>query len=163
MACRPKLEYLPQSSSIIYFVPRRNMVITYGNRHSVERLVIAVDWVDHHRTGYWSDVMNSEPHYVIGWISRSPVSIQNEVVIVEVAILRGGVTSYDQPRKCARYGSAHETGVEEYNVLSIISNVVPSHRQGIPGVYGCDIVIGRVSYAANYISIKLKNEEIPVV
>ena len=129
---------------------------TYRNCHSVERLVIAVYWVDHHRTGYWSDAMNSEPHYVIGWISRSPVPVQDEVIIVEVTILRGGVTSCDQPRKCARYGSAHETGVEEYNVLSIISDVVPSWGQVIPGVDGCDTVISRVSYAPYYVSIKLE-------
>ena len=70
---------------------------TYRNCHSIERLVIAIDRVDHLSAGDGSDVMNSESHDVIGWIIPSPVSIQDEKLIVEVAVLRGGVTSRDQP------------------------------------------------------------------
>ena len=100
--------------------------------------------------------MNSEPHYIIGRISCFPVPVQDEVIAVEVAVLRGGVTSRDQPRKCARYGTVHKARVEEHDVLNIISSIGPSIGQGIPCVYGCDTVISRVSYAPYYVSIKLE-------
>ena len=45
--------------------------------------------------------MNKESHGLTGWVICSPISVEDEVVTVEVAIPRGGVTSCNQPRKCA--------------------------------------------------------------
>ena len=74
------------------------IIITYWNCHSVEGLIIAVDGVKHHGAGDRSDIMNGEPHYVIGWIIiRSPVPVEDEIVIIEIAILRGGVAARDKP------------------------------------------------------------------
>ena len=73
------------------------IIITYWNCHSIEWLIIAIDGVNHHGTRDWSDVINREPHDVIGWIIRSPIPIQDEVVVIEIAVLRGGVTSSDKP------------------------------------------------------------------
>lgn len=104
--------------------------------------------------------MSREPHDVIGWIIiHSSVSVQDEVVIVEVAVLRGGVTSSDQPRKRARYGSIYETRVEKHYILSGISAIIPARclrHWNVPGVNGHDIIICGVSHTPDYISIKLE-------
>ena len=73
------------------------IIITYWNCHSIEWLIIAVDGIKHHRTGDWSDVMNGETHSVIGWIIRSPVPVKDEVVIIEIEVLRAGVAACDKP------------------------------------------------------------------
>ena len=134
------------------------IIITYRNSNSVEWLIIAIDGVKHHGTRDWSDIMNREPRDVV--VIPFSIPIDDEMVIIEIAVLRGGVTSCDKPWKCARYGRVYETWVEEYYVviLSIIPDVVSSSSQSIPSVYGCDIVCVGVSYTANYISIKLERK-----
>ena len=74
------------------------IIITYWNCHSVEWLIIAIDRVNHHRTRDRSGVdMKGEPHDVIGWIIRSPVPVEDEVVVIEIAVLRDGVAACDKP------------------------------------------------------------------
>ena len=86
------------------------IIITYWNCYSVEWLIIAIDGVKHHRTRDRSGVdMKGEPHYVTGWIIRSPVPVEDEIVTIEIAVLRGGVAACDKPRKCARYGRIYKT------------------------------------------------------
>ena len=75
-----------------------SIIITYWNSHSVEGLIIAIDGVKHHRTRDRSGVdMKGEPHDVIGLIIRSPVPVEDEIVTIEIAVLRGGVAARDKP------------------------------------------------------------------
>ena len=90
------------------FVSKINgIIITYWNSHSIEWLIITIDGVKHHGTGYWSDIMNGEPRDVV--VIPFSIPIDDEIVIIEIAVLRGGVTSRDKPRKCTRYGRVYKT------------------------------------------------------
>ena len=71
------------------------IITTYWNCDSVEGLIIAIDRVNHHGTGYWSDVMKGEPRDVV--VIPFSIPVEDEIVIIEIAVLRGGVAACDKP------------------------------------------------------------------
>ena len=74
------------------------IIITYWNCYSVEGLIIAIDGVNHHRTRDRNGVdMKGKPHDIIGWIIRSPVPVEDEIVTIEIAVLRGRIAACDKP------------------------------------------------------------------